>query len=467
MNRCALSRLALMVLFFPVLVPLACGSDGAAPGLGTDAGSDATTSTGSPDTAPPPDAQVDASLDAHAAPGDGDLGIPKRDAEGMPIDVGLIVLGHSTSAQGDYPEKLARALSADGRSYVVFRAITGGDGGFLWTQLAFAPTDPSYARVTASQAGTQYCEDTSGTRWSCRRRRLEWSLTGRDPAPPECANVGPCGPARIERCVWHEGGRRLEEANVAFDVCLRRMDVKLALVQDTTNRSFPVDDRQGDGRVDDTDYFDARLVPAQAHACPQSQGRIGDSIDWNCDGRLGPEDAARRVYAGWLEKLAKDLLSFPGAGISHVFFGHKPVELGRCSLHYPGESCRNHDARTPTPSRPFDRFYLPTVYWEHVALDVLFASPTLDPRVHRATVDPLAMWEASAACYTQGMATFTLPPSSGRPTTIAADDSETDGAGGDADTAGCMVGDHVHHNDAGGFMMADVWYSGLGPRLSR
>ena len=69
----------------------------------------------------------------------GSLGIPTT-IDGYPTNVGLLVLGHSTSAQGDYPAKLAAALNdpgnaADGRNYVVLRAVTGGDGGFLWSRL--------------------------------------------------------------------------------------------------------------------------------------------------------------------------------------------------------------------------------------------------------------------------------------------------------------------------------------------
>src|SRR5437899_1905473 len=98
------------------------------------------------------------------------LGIPVRDAYGQPIDVGLLILGHSTSTAGDWPGKLALALNqrtSDGRNYVVFRAITHGDGGFLWSRLAVPPGDMQYARVQASAQGTQWCEDpATGVRYS-------------------------------------------------------------------------------------------------------------------------------------------------------------------------------------------------------------------------------------------------------------------------------------------------------------
>ena len=63
------------------------------------------------------------------------LNLPKVDRFGQPVDVGLLILGHSTSNQGDYPAKLALALNqnlADGRNYLAFKAFTTGDGGFLW-----------------------------------------------------------------------------------------------------------------------------------------------------------------------------------------------------------------------------------------------------------------------------------------------------------------------------------------------
>ena len=90
----------------------------------------------------------------------GALDLPVHDATGDPIDVGLLILGHSTSAAGDWPAKLAAVLNADGadgRNYVVFRAITSGDGGFLWSQLSFAPSHLQYDRVQSSQTPPHWC----------------------------------------------------------------------------------------------------------------------------------------------------------------------------------------------------------------------------------------------------------------------------------------------------------------------
>ena len=113
------------------------------------------------------------------------LGIPKT-VDGHRTNVGLLVLGHSTSEVGDYPSKLAQALNArpaaiDGRNYVVFRVVQGGDGGFLWNQAMYAPTDPLYNRILASNP-LQYCTDTAGNRWSVRRVKLARSLLGTDPS---------------------------------------------------------------------------------------------------------------------------------------------------------------------------------------------------------------------------------------------------------------------------------------------
>jgi hypothetical protein len=42
-------------------------------------------------------------LSIPAALAGGSLGIPVHDSQGRPIDVGLLILGHSTSAVGDWP----------------------------------------------------------------------------------------------------------------------------------------------------------------------------------------------------------------------------------------------------------------------------------------------------------------------------------------------------------------------------
>ncbi len=400
----------------------------------------------------------------------GSLGLPVTDAWGDPIDVGLLVLGHSTSVRGDWPDKFARTLNQDpldGRNYVVLRATTGGDGGFLWSQLQFKASDPQYARVKGSEIG-QSCQDNSGTRWSCRRLRLQRALTGREPAPPECAPpANGCVPTTIGLCVWHDKGQRFEEPNASFKSCWDRMDVRLALIQDTTNRSWPVDDNTRDGFIGTTDYFLASDINAMGRPCPVGSGTIGLWIDWDCDGALGAADASAGRYADWLQRLTGDLLDgFGPDGVDHVFLTHKPIEMEGCQ-YYPGEPCSRHGLRTPTPARPFDHYYLPPVYWELRSFEDLFSRPNLDPRVHWATpLDHGLMWDRSARCYEDGIGAsdWTIPLSAGRPSTIAADDTENDGL--NAETVGCLSADHIHHNENGGWMMADAWYEGMRPYLS-
>ena len=403
----------------------------------------------------------------------GSLGLPVLDGAGDPIDVGLLILGHSTSAAGDWPGKLAIALNsdpADGRSYVVFRAITNGDGGFLWSQLAFAPGDLQYDRVQSSQFPSQWCQDNAGVRWSCRRLRLERGLTGSEPAPAECAPPSNnCTPPVIASCVWHEGGQQFLQPNAPFKTCWDRMDVRLALVQDTTNRSWAVDDQNGDGAITADDWFLAADVNPLARPCGGGSGVIGPWVDWNCDGTLDAGDASADRYGDWMGALAADLLDgFGSAGVGHVFFTPKPIEMNGCP-YYQGEPCTPHGLRTPTASRPFDHYYLPTVYWEAVGLESLFARSDLDPRVHWAVpLDPIRMWDRSQQCYDVGIAAgdWTIPASAGRPTSVPADDAEVDANPASANAVGCMVADHVHHNEAGGWMMADVWYAGLRPYLT-
>lgn len=420
------------------------------------------------------------------------LNIPKQDRFGSPVDVGLLVLGHSTSAVGDWPAKLVKALNAtanDGRNYLAFRAITGGDGGLLWTQLQFRPGELQYDRVLASQAGMQWCQDNATqTRYSCRRQKLDWALSGTDPVPAasncssknNAAVAASCTPPAMIACTWHENGRRLT-GNLSFQQCWAKMDVKLALIQDTSNRSWPLDDYTGDGFVTVQDYFQASAIPnSAAHPCPATAanplGTIKDSngnvwIDWTCDKLLTGADAAMNVYASWLERLSLDLLSRYGANsVQHVFITPKPLEMvsaGQCRRLFPGEVCDFHTPRTQTQSRPYSYFYLPTVYWEYRAAETLFSRPTLDSRIHLATPSSAqAMWNRSVKCHECGIlpGDWTVPAGNGRPDSIDADNSETDGV--DDAAVGCL-GDavHVHHNDAGGWMMTDVWYGGLLPYL--
>ena len=77
------------------------------------------------------------------------------------------------------------------------------------------------------------------------------------------------------------------------------------------------------------------------------------------------------------------------------------------------------------------------------------------------------MWLRSDDCYDVGITTWTIPATVGRPATISADDNEfVGGVETNPDGVGCVNGDHIHHNNAGGWLMADVWYEGLAPYLA-
>jgi hypothetical protein len=396
------------------------------------------------------------------------LGIPATDPDGSPLDVGLLVLGHSTSAAGDWPAKLQAALaedSVDGRNYVVFRNIVNGDGGFLWSRLSLPPGDLHYNRIRASQP-QQFCQDPAGVRWSCRRLLIERSLGGADPSPGCCAAALP--PA-IGLCVWHQDGQRFEQANAPFLDCWRHMDLQVALVQDTSNRSWPVDDTSGDGQIGPDDYFASAAVASVAWPCGNTSGVIAGSIDWNCDGQIDQNDAADLNYSKWLEQLGDHLLDdFGSDGVEYVLLSAKPIEMGSC-LDYPGEACcgggscdLRHLVRQPTGSRPFARFYLPTAYWEHESVALLADRPGVDSRIQRATPwSTEAMWQSSVACYQDGVpaGVWSLPTGSGQPASIVADDLETDGV--NDNLLGCLGADHIHHNTNGGWAMADVWYQGV------
>jgi hypothetical protein len=204
-------------------------------------------------------------------------------------------------------------------------------------------------------------------------------------------------------------------------------------------------------------------------------------VDWNCNLALDAGDAAVDVYAGWLRQLADDLLDatrYGDAALDAVLVSQKPVEMGQCQLWPLAErtvcNADRHALRSPaqieaTPDRPLDHYYLPTVYWEYRAIETLFALPGLDARIlANSPGEAKAMWERSAHCYATGIAVddWRIPASvPGRSASIGADDSELDTGTPDADAVGCMVADHVHHNDAGGWMMADVWYAGLAAPL--
>src|SRR5204862_8243960 len=89
-----------------------------------------------------------------------------------------------------------------------------------------------------------------------------------------------------------------------------------------------------------------------------------------------------------------------------------------------------------------------------------------DPRIHWATpTDHRRMWGRSAECYDLGIPAgeWTIPASEGRPSSIAADDTENDST--NSGIVGCMGVDHIHHLDNGGWLLADVWYEGIHPYL--
>lgn len=429
----------------------------------------------------------------------GSLGIPDQ-INGYPTNVGFLILGHSTSAQGQYPAKLVSALNhashtEDARHYSAFNAITGGDGGLLWSLVSVAPGDIRHARATASQAvgespNPQWCESADTQRWSCRRAKVEQLLLGANPIPASgsCADVSVVNSCRLpslSACTWYDRTLPLNQNPVTQQLslhdCWLKMDYRIALIQDTSNRSWPVDDYNGDGQLDASDHWLASRIRARALPCPTSSGVIGSSVDWNCDLALDSGDSAAAVYAGWLRELSTQLLDatrYGASALDFVFISVKPVEMGQCSLWPTPEStiCQTnpHAMRTPaqiaaTPSRPFDHYFVPTVQWELRVIEALFADPALDPRIHATTPgQPGAMLARSANCYGNGQsgADWSIPAAApSRPTTVAPDDSETDGAGGNADSEGCMIGDHVHHNDSGGWMMADVWFSGLADPL--
>lgn len=403
------------------------------------------------------------------------------DENGDPLDVGLLILGHSTSVIGDYPAKLAAALNAntvgDGRNYIVFDGVVPGDGGFLWDFLKLAPDDAQYARVANAAVNEQWYADSANNRWSCRRLKLERSISGIDPVD---ASICPDAfPVSGMSCKYTEAGQTKTE-QLSFTDCWNKMDLRLALVQDTSNRSYPVDDYDTSGALDAGDYMpvDIGEVDSAATPCgPNTANPSGivsldntDYIDFNCDGALDESDLPHKAYALWLHDLSMVLLG--QYSVDHVFISHKPIELGlSCFKPYwfPGEqaTCAPHTMRSPTTSRPFDYYVLPSVYWEHAALLELFAAET-DNRVHQATYGAvLAMTEKSIKCYSDGLAgtDFSIPESAGRPTSVLPDIVEDDAAPptspASAGMTGCMAPDHTHHSEAGGWMMAEVWYSGL------
>ena len=401
----------------------------------------------------------------------GTLDLPVTDAFGDPIDVGFMVVGHSTSEQGDWPAKFVETVNGDpndGRNYVKFPMIKNGDGGFLWTQVSFLPTDLQYDRVLSSaDNGNQHCEDSAGVRWSCRRMRLERALTGQEPASPDCAPPNnTCTPRPVD-CVWHENGQQFDEP-LGFFQCWEKMDVRLAAIQDSSNRSLPVDDNDRDGDLDGADGFLASDVPSPAWPCNGTSGVVGDFLDWDCDGQYTANDSSRKNYADWLESLADDLVNdFGPYSVDHVFVSQKPCTMFACGYFEGEPQCDDHVIREPTPARPYDHYWRPTAYWEHAVVDEMFSRPTRDPRVHRATPNNVReLWEQTAHCYRSGFGgtDWHIPQTwTSRPTSVAADDSEDDEV--NSEDIGCYRFDHRHHTPQGGWVQADVWYAGLRPYL--
>ncbi|VAW69394.1 hypothetical protein MNBD_GAMMA10-770 [hydrothermal vent metagenome] len=401
----------------------------------------------------------------------GTLGIDITDRSGDPIDVGLLFIGHSTSKVGGYPDKLVSTLNfvrSDGRNYVAFDGQSAGDGGFYWSQMLARQNSIQYQRMQAREG--QYCEDGRSRRWSCRRLKIDRSITGADRAGSACCSASV--PTPVASCVWHENGVRHEALNVEFKTCWERMDIHIALVQDSTSRSFPVNDYTGEGIVDVADFIPADIVDSVVLPCSglAPSGVVNGLLDWNCDGRITANDSAPRRYSKWLKILGKTLIN--RYGLDYVVYSMKPVETAGCRF-FNGTCIRgqtSHGIHVPTASEPFNRFYKPSVYWEYRGFEE-FATTNRDERMmllHPGNVR--RMWQRSAECYTRGLSTWSIPANVPydfpRPTVIEADDSEVDnGAGANADIKGCNLADHRHHNDNGGWMMADVWYQGLKWRL--
>jgi hypothetical protein len=430
----------------------------------------------------------------------GSLAIPQT-INGYPTNVGLLIIGHSTSQTGDYPSKLISALkhssnAADGRHYLKFDGTHGSDGGFLWSRVSIGPNDLQYNRVKASHgptaSGLQWCEDENAVRWSCRRAKVEKILTGTNPLPTtgSCAGIpqDKCSPegssTKLMTCTYYDRNRPLSQNPVteqlSHNACWAKMDFHVALIQDTSNRSWPLDDYTNDGAVTAADFWPSSKIKAEALPCGSRTGVVNGSVDWNCDGAITGADAAVNVYAGWMQSFMRNLIDTArhgAAAVDHVFITQKPLELGpgTCTLFPASElaACRtNHAVRTPaqilaTPNRPYDRHYLPTVFWEFAAIDRIFAG-IVDARIHRATPTSRQMYDRSAKGYDIGLVSsdWTIPAAvPGRPTTVAADDTEIDTDPVSANTVGTLNQDHIHHTEAGGWMMADVWFAGLKPFL--
>lgn len=421
------------------------------------------------------------------------LNIPTQ-TDGFPTDVGLMIIGHSTSEVGSYPAKLVQVLNGanDGRNYVALPVVTGGDGGFLWSRAKVMPGDVLYNRFTASKQDKQWVETSDGTRWSCRRLKVDRAL-GVAEATTACSESVENNKVQPVHCVWNDATGHHDEYDVPWQTCWQHMDVRIALVQDTSNRSWPIDDYNRDGSVTPTDYFvEGRVGAPQVtvnYSCPEGSPnpsgkrpyatQAGNvlAVDWDCDNKLTANgDGAIRLAARWLVDLATHLRT---NGVDYVFFTQKPMEMtvepADCAKFFPSENCEGalHVDRLPeniTPSRPMTKFYLPSVYWEYRVMEALTDIATFDA-TRMFVINPdntQYMWDESVTCYEVGMsaADWTIPqalPPMQRD--FPGDTGESDGQNGDSASRGCMGADHVHHIAKGGWMMADVWYRGLFPYL--
>jgi hypothetical protein len=138
------------------------------------------------------------------------------------------------------------------------------------------------------------------------------------------------------------------------------------------------------------------------------------------------------------------------------------MELNGCPI-TPGSPARSTGSGCRRSRRPFEpHTYLPTVYWELQGLESLFRQPDLDHThpLGRPRRNHLLMWSRSVQCYTTGLSRLGLDDSTrlrqarhGRNPTTAKRTRRTPRA---SDAWARIT---VHHNEAGGWMMADVWYS--------
>jgi hypothetical protein len=369
-------------------------------------------------------------------PGKDSIVVPKT-VDGRPARIGILVLGHSTSspANGDYAGKVAKALeieAGDGRTFKVWRTTVCCGGGITWSKPFFTKNEPEF-HLTGDKGGGNTCES-GGVKWNCRRAALDTFLGGKP--YPSCCDASNVPPRRDE---W------------------LATDFRIALIQDTAQRRWQVFDHTGDGKVDESDYFKPRGDETLPAFCGGKTGLVNGHVDFDCDGKLTPADSGVSLYAGWMKNVAHAMLrDFGPAGVHHVFVSPKPMETS-------GRGVDESVVVTPTPSKPFNHPYLPYTFWEYRAVEHLLALPDVDPRVHMVFPGRArAMHDFSVKCFETGLKTadFAMPAALaiGRPASIEPDIMEGKTA---TEAAGCYKPDEVHHNDNGGWMMADIWWSGI------